>query len=281
MRFAWPPNKRYWTDVMRHAPGAGREWLADASAMLAFMTVLPVRGPSTGVDDFTRALRAAPVAGLAVGLVAATVLAFTQSLGLTGLLGAVLAVAVTVGVTGALHEDALSDVADGFGGGTTRERKLEIMRDSRIGTYGACALALALMTRVAAIAGLLGGPGGTGAAAAAVIASAVLSRTACVAVLHFLAPARRDGLGVHAGRPAPGILHQAVIVGAAIAVISLWVGAGFGAAVVAAACAVGAAWAMIALARAQIGGQTGDVAGACQQAVECAVLVATAAAVGL
>jgi adenosylcobinamide-GDP ribazoletransferase len=280
MRFVWPPNKRYWTDVMRHAPGAGREWLADTSAMLAFMTVLPVRRTSTEADGLTRALRAAPVAGLVVGLIAAAVLALTQSFDLTGLLGAVLAVAVTVGVTGALHEDALSDVADGFGGGTTRQRKLEIMRDSRIGTYGACALALVLMTRVAAIAGLLGGPGGTGAAVAAVIASAVLSRTACVAVLHFLVPARSDGVGAQAGTPAPEIFHQAVIVGAAIAVISLWAGAGFGAAVVAAACAAGAAWAMIALARTQIGGQTGDVAGACQQAVECAVLVAAAAAVG-
>ena len=57
-----------------------------------------------------------------------------------------------VAATGALPEDGLSDVADGFGGGSTRERKLEIMRDSRIGAYGAVALALVLILRAAALA---------------------------------------------------------------------------------------------------------------------------------
>ena len=63
---------------------------------------------------------------------------------------AALAVAATVAVTGALHEDGLADVADGFGGGATRERKLEIMRDSRIGTYGVCALILSFILRISA-----------------------------------------------------------------------------------------------------------------------------------
>ena len=58
-------------------------------------------------------------------------------------------------VAGALHEDGLADVADGFGGGATRERKLEIMRDSRIGAFGAAALALSLILRVAALGALL------------------------------------------------------------------------------------------------------------------------------
>ena len=56
--------------------------------------------------------------------------------------------------TGCLHEDGLSDVADGFGGGKTRERKLEIMRDSRIGAYGACALVLSVLLRWSALADL-------------------------------------------------------------------------------------------------------------------------------
>ena len=56
--------------------------------------------------------------------------------------------------TGCLHEDGLADTADGFGGGDTREQKLDIMRDSRIGTYGVCALAMSLLLRVGALASL-------------------------------------------------------------------------------------------------------------------------------
>src|SRR6202030_2053805 len=67
---------------------------------------------------------------------------------------AALAVAATLAVTGALHEDGLADTADGFGGGDTREQKLAIMRDSRIGTYGVCALILSLLIRADAIASL-------------------------------------------------------------------------------------------------------------------------------
>ena len=279
MRFVWPPDKRYWSDVMRRAPETARGWLADSAQMLAFMTVVRIPAIPDEAGNFTRAMRAAPVAGLAIGIVAAVVLGLSIGVGLTVLLAAVLTVAATVGITGALHEDALSDVADGFGGGATRERKLDIMRDSRIGTFGACALVLSLMTRVAAIAGIAAS--GTGPAMAAVIAAATLSRVACVAVLHLLPPARQDGLGAQAGTPARETLIQAATVGAAVAVVSLWIGAGFGAAIAAAVCAAGATWATIALARAQIGGQTGDVAGASQQAVECAVLVATAAAVSL
>lgn len=97
---------------------------------------------------------AAPVAGAAVGLVGALVLALTAWLGLPPLLRAGLSTAALVAATGALHEDGLADVADGFGGGSTRERKLEIMRDSRIGAQGAAALTLLLIAKVAALAQL-------------------------------------------------------------------------------------------------------------------------------
>ncbi len=71
------------------------------------------------------------------------------------MLTATLALAVTTALTGALHEDGLADTADGFGGGADKERSLTIMKDSRIGSYGAIALILSFMVRVAAIAVLI------------------------------------------------------------------------------------------------------------------------------
>ncbi len=114
--------------------------------------------------ELSRALWAAPVVGAVVGgLVGAAVYGFAHSLHIPPLPAAALAVAATAAVTGALHEDGLADVADGFGGGATRERKLDIMRDSRIGTYGVCALMLSFMLRVGALASL-GDPASVAAA---------------------------------------------------------------------------------------------------------------------
>src|SRR4029077_501094 len=93
-----------------------------------------------------------------VGLVGAAAYWLAHAAGLPSLSAAALALAATLLVTGALHEDGLADVADGFGGGATRERKLEIMDDSRIGTFGVCALILSFMLRVAALTNL-GDPG--------------------------------------------------------------------------------------------------------------------------
>ena len=90
--------------------------------------------------DINRVAWAAPVAGAAVGLAGALVLALAAKLGLPALMSAGFATAALVLATGGLHEDGIADVADGFGGGATRADKLEIMRDSRIGAYGALAL---------------------------------------------------------------------------------------------------------------------------------------------
>jgi adenosylcobinamide-GDP ribazoletransferase len=127
----------------------------DIAAALRFFTRLPL-SPDEGTPfDIDRIAWAAPVAGVAVGLVGSLVLAITQGLGLPALFSATLATATLVAATGALHEDGVADVADGFGGGATRARKLHIMRDSRIGAYGAVALTLALILRVGALAAAL------------------------------------------------------------------------------------------------------------------------------
>ena len=110
-------------------------------------------------------------------------------------MAAVLAVGAGALATGALHEDGLADMADGFGGGSTRERKLAIMRDSRIGVYGVIVLVVVLAAKVGAIADLEG----TGLVIAAMVAAAGVSRAAMPAVMLWLDPARAEGLAADAG----------------------------------------------------------------------------------
>ena len=111
---------------------------------------------------------------------------------------AVLAVAAGMAVTGCLHEDGLADMADGLGG-DGRERKLAIMRDSRLGTYGACALAMSLLLRWSAITSIAD----AGAVALALAAAHAGSRAPLPAFMAFVAPARGDGLAAAAGTPPP------------------------------------------------------------------------------
>ena len=138
----------------------GRGALYDLAGCLRFYSRLPVPQLPGEPDphrspDFTRLPRMLPLAGLILALPAALVLATAWSIGLGPFLAATLAVATLVVASGALHEDGFADVADGFGGGTTPERRLEIMKDSRIGAYGGVALMLSLALRIGALATLL------------------------------------------------------------------------------------------------------------------------------
>ena len=210
-----------------------------------------------------------------VGALGALGYALAAALGLPPMMAATVAVATQVVATGALHEDGLADIADGFGGGAGRARKLEIMRDSRVGTYGAATLALALVMRVAAFAALAE----PGAVMVAAITAGALSRAAVVAVMRVLDPARSDGLGAAAGRPDERTVAAALAIAAGLALVLLLpAGPGVvGAALVGAAVgASGLAW----LAHRQIGGQTGDVLGAAQQAAEITTLALIVAASG-
>ena len=259
-----------------------REWVDDTREMLIFFSRLPVpRATGSQHNDFSLALRAAPVAGAVIGVASAIVLAICILIGLPPFVAAAVSVAATVGLTGALHEDALADVADGFGGGSSRERKLEIMRDSAIGSFGVSALCLALLIRVSAIAALASTASGLWIAVFAIIAAAAVSRGAGVSVLGLLDPARSDGLGHMAGRLPKETLTQLICAAAVVGGIPLLLGIGLWATIVALACAATATWAMTALARDQIGGQTGDVAGATQQVVDCTVLIAILSAISL
>ena len=241
----------------------------DIADALRFFTRLRMGQAGPGAPlDIDRIAWAAPVAGAVVGLMGGLVLGVTVLLGLPVLLRAGLATAAIVATTGALHEDGLADVADGFGGGATRARKLEIMRDSRIGAYGALALALALILRVAALAATL--DGGFWRAALSLTLVAALSRAAALTPLALLPPARADGAGAAAGRLDPNALAAAwgaaLVVALALGLVAL----GLAHALLAALTSAAGALFMVALARRTIGGQTGDVAGAAQQCGEIA-----------
>jgi adenosylcobinamide-GDP ribazoletransferase len=248
----------------RFAPAA-----RDVGDALRFFSRIPVGEPGGSQPlDVNRFAWAAPVAGAAVGVIGALTLALTGFIGLPPLVRAGLATAALVAATGGLHEDGLADVADGFGGGATRAMKLDIMRDSSIGAYGALAVTLALVIRIGALSAAL--DGGFWRASASLIAVAALSRTGSLTPLALLPPARADGAGAAAGRLEPDALAaawgSALIIALVLGVV--WLGLAHA---VAAALASGAgALAMVGLARRAIGGQTGDVAGAAQQSAEIA-----------
>ena len=240
----------------------------DVADAVRFFTRLPLPAAEEASFDMNRIAWAAPVAGAIVGLVGAAALAAAHGLGLPRLVSAALATAALIAAAGALHEDGLADVADGFGGGATRARKLEIMRDSRIGTFGAIALMLSLILRVGALAAAL--RGGFWSAAASLIVVAAVSRAGALTPRAALDPARSDGAGAAAGRLEPAAFAAAcgaaLIIALVLGGLATGLGRAFGALI---ARAIGAG-AMTALADRQIGGQTGDVAGAAQQSAEIA-----------
>ncbi|MFC4670034.1 adenosylcobinamide-GDP ribazoletransferase [Seohaeicola nanhaiensis] len=230
---------------------------------LALLTRLPLpRLPATAFARQARAAWAFPLAGLAVGVLAAGAGWGALALGLPAGVAAGLVLAVQVAATGAMHEDGLADVADGFWGGYDRDRRLEIMKDSATGSYGVLALILSLGLRWAALAALLP------VTPAAVIGVACLSRAFLPGLMTALPPARAGGLSRSVGVPGLGVSLVALVLGGALALA--FIGVGAVGAVLAAGLAVGA---LALVARAKIGGQTGDVLGAAQQVAEIAVLL--------
>jgi adenosylcobinamide-GDP ribazoletransferase len=224
-----------------------------------------------------RVARVVPLVGLIVGVIAALVAVMGYVAGLPPLASALLAIGASAVVTGALHEDGLADVADGFGGGWTAERKLEIMKDSRIGGYGAVALVVVIGLEAVLVEDILARFGPI-AVFAALVASATLSRVAALLPMTLLPPARSEGLGATAGRLGFPDLAVGGVVACLISSVGLFAMFGtLGAPFVLAACVIAAALAGLScarLAKAQIGGHTGDVAGATQKLATIAVLAA-------
>jgi adenosylcobinamide-GDP ribazoletransferase len=242
---------------------------SDLKAAVLFCTRLPIPHASTitGVD-IARASWAFPIAGAIVGLIAAGVYWLAGLAGLPSLPAAGLAIAATLVVTGCLHEDGLADVADAFGG-HTRERKLEIMRDSRVGTYGACALSMSILLRAAALASIAA----PAVAAPVLVAAHMAARAGMPLFMWLVPPARVDGLAVGVGRPPPLSAVAAMLLGVIALFLGLGAAAGLCAAALLAAGLALLAWLCIR----QFGGQTGDVLGAVEQLSEILILLVAAA----
>jgi adenosylcobinamide-GDP ribazoletransferase len=239
----------------------------DLPAMLAFFSRLPLAARATP-PDFRVSAWAWPLAGLLILLGPAALLAMARGAGVPPLAAAALALAAAAAIMGALHEDGLADTADGLGGGRDRAEKLAIMRDSRLGTYGALALLFTCLIRVASLAVLVADPG---RGALILLMVAVVSR--CLALWHWseLAPARAEGLAAEGGRP-DGLSLMIGLATGALAAIPLLVMA-LGATLFALALAVLGTVAFNALCRRQIGGHTGDTVGGAQQIAETLLLL--------
>jgi adenosylcobinamide-GDP ribazoletransferase len=255
---------------MRTHEGWAHRIAADIRISILVCTRLPLSA-SAPIEsrDVARASWAFPVAGVLVGAAGAAVFWGASELRLPPTIAAALTLAATLLVTGCLHEDGLADTADGFGGGWDRARKLEIMRDSRLGAYGACALAMSLLLRWAALAAVAS----PAQAAAAIAAAHVAARAALPAFMHAVPPACADGLSAHAGQPS----WQAAATAGLIGVVTLALTLGLPAMAIGLALATSAGFLMAGLCLRQIGGQTGDVLGALEQAIEIVVLLTAVA----
>ena len=251
---------------------------------LQFFTRVPVTGRLAQWVGFSpQMLRASaahfPGVGWLVGGVAAAVFVVAQS-GLPGVAGAVaaalLSTLATVLLTGAFHEDGLADVADGLGGSADRARALEIMKDSRIGAFGAIALVLALGLKIALLAMLAGQ--GVEVAACAIVSAHVLSRLAPLFLIRWL-PYVGDS-GASKAKPladaiGAGALWVGVLWSIPAAAPVLLAQGGARTAAMVLACALAAAF-MARLLRRRLQGFTGDGLGATQQVCELSIYLTLA-----
>jgi adenosylcobinamide-GDP ribazoletransferase len=240
----------------------------------ALLTRLPIPlNPARASGRMAPAVWVYPLVGAVLGAGVAAVSLGLVAVGAPVPLAAVIAIAAGVLATGAMHEDGLADCADGIGGGWSRERRLEIMKDSATGAYGALALIFAVLARVAALSMLIAYA--TPTVFAALMVAGAASRAPLGAMMRWLPNARaaqgaeQAGLSASVGRPPAASAGLALGLGLVIAAAFFgWLG------LVAALAAFLAAGAMAWIAWRKLGGQTGDVLGAAQVLAEVAALTA-------
>ncbi len=236
----------------------------DILSAISLLTRLPV---ALATAPRANGCWAWPLAGLTVGAASVLVAASAHRFGVPAAPAAVLALITSALLTGGLHEDGLADSADGLIGGRDRAHRLEIMKDSRIGSYGALAMGLILLLRCFALATLI-----TAGEWGAILAIAALSRAPMAVLMALLPNARGAGSAQSLGRPSQNSAGLALALGLGLAVAV----SGFTALPVALAAAV-VTFLFGAYAKAKIGGQTGDILGASQQLTEAAMLTVAAA----
>ncbi len=243
---------------------------ADLLACLRFYSRLPVPVLSFEKEphkmlDFSSSIRMLPFAGALIGGVSAAVLLGSLLVGLGPHIAAVLAIGAGAIATGAFHEDGLADTADSFGGMSV-DRKLDIMRDSRIGTFGGMALVLSTAVKIFALAGIA--QYSWALAAGVLISGAAITRVLALMPLSMLNPARTDGVAYSAMQPGPEALRFAQFASAGFLILPLLAGAEIGRILFATVLIVLMAYAITFKAKQLLGGHTGDVAGATQQVTE-------------
>jgi adenosylcobinamide-GDP ribazoletransferase len=256
-------------------PGGARAFLRGARAAVVFLTRLPAGGFPYRASEWRWAAGWFPLVGALVGALAAAVFAISRAAG--GLAAAALAVIAALLVTGALHEDGLADSADALGGAPDRERLFAILKDSRIGAFGAVALTMSLVLRVALLARL------DAAAPLALVLVSAWSRTSPVwlmASLPYVTPVERARSRplLAAGRAQAVFATLTALLLTAAAVLRGPLG--WRAAALAAAVVVVLALGAARYFRRRAGGITGDFLGATQQVTECGLLLALALGMG-
>ena len=252
------------------APGLAMRSFDDLLMAVRFYSRLPTGARPHRPPDLDRMAVILPVASLVIGFFPVVLLVLGSLLGLPRLFVAALAVGLSVIVGGGMAEDAIADAADGLFGGQTRERRLEIMKDSRHGTYGVAALCLFLLLRVAALSSIAGAD--PYAAATIWLAAMLLARSGALWLTVTLPPARAGGASATAGQVGRPVFAQGAAIALVLALLLLAPAVGVLGFIAAVAFAVLAVLGWTALCRHLVGGQTGDLIGALQALIEIAAL---------
>ncbi len=252
------------------ALGEQNRLLADFVMGLRFFSRLPAGDSPHETPNLSQMAPAVPFVSLAVGFLPAMLMMALCWMTAPAFLAAAMGVGLMVILTGAMPEDALADAADGLFGGTTIERRLEIMKDSRHGTYGVVAIALYLLLRVTALGSIAAiNPL---AAGALMLATTIAGRSGSLWLSADLPPAREGGASASVGR----VSKRAFAVGAGFALVLVFVLAGPFTGILGIAfallAAVGVATGWVWACRRLVGGQTGDLIGALHALIEVAVL---------
>jgi adenosylcobinamide-GDP ribazoletransferase len=267
-------------DIFRDnsAQSGGFRPFAELLASLRFLTRLPIPFART-IDPpaMAQSLRFFAIAGGIVGAINGLMFVALLYIQIPSLMAASFTCLFGALITGGLHEDGLADTADGLYGGKSRDERLAIMRDSRIGSYGALALGLSILARVGAYQALASKP--LLVIVLVFAAVAAFSRAMMVDLIWATRPARNDGLSVMVGRPGRNVALFAIVTGGVV-VISAGMISRIESGFVALIIAIMVTGLVRRVAMRLIGGQTGDICGAVQVLTEIAMLAAFTAMIG-
>lgn len=253
-------------NIGKHLPGGLAHWGDDLRSAFAFLTRLPVAAPA-GADPaaIAKALRLSPVVGAFTGAIAGSLYWLGLVIGLSPFLSGLLSVLTAMLVSGALHEIALCNTAEGFGGGWSRQQMLDTDRHGPIGAFGALALLFSVLLRSGAIAEL----SHPGRVFAALVAAGALAQGAMYISMALSPGARVHGINAVAGRPQTEHAMMAAAIALLICIIALPISTAMPLLLSAAL----SASALVMIASRQTGGHNNDILGAVQQIAEISMLL--------